>query len=125
LWRVRAGCGGGLAFPREGGGAKYPTGRLRYPPRGCSAVMSAGLYGRNYDYDVRHYDRLLVAIQPKGVNAGIGSPDRFTGRLDGMNEHGLCVGLHQVSQRTWRPGLVCIPLVRMELDQCATTREDL
>jgi hypothetical protein len=40
-----------------------------------------------------------------------------------MNEHGLCVGLHMVSERTWKPGLVCILIVRMVLDQCATTRE--
>src|SRR4029450_9397050 len=58
-------------------------------------------------------------------SASLGFCDRFTGRLDGMNEHGLCVGLHQVSQRTWRPGLVCILIVRMVLDQCATTREAL
>jgi hypothetical protein len=28
-----------------------------------------------------------------------------------------------VSEATWKPGLVCILLVRMVLDQCATTRE--
>ncbi|GEP57433.1 C45 family autoproteolytic acyltransferase/hydolase [Reyranella soli] len=123
VWEELHGLADGLKIPLERAVAEYSNGRLRYPPRGCSAVMSAGLYGRNYDYDVRHYDRLLVAIQPKGVHASIGFPDRFTGRLDGMNEHGLCVGLHQVSQRTWRPGLVCILIVRMVLDQCATTRE--
>ena len=51
----------GLKIPLERAVAEYSNGRLRYPPRGCSAVMSAGLYGRNYDYDVRHYDRILVA----------------------------------------------------------------
>jgi predicted choloylglycine hydrolase len=40
-----------------------------------------------------------------------------------MNEHGLCVGLHFVNYRPVRPGLVCILIVRMVLDQCATTRE--
>lgn len=123
VWEELHGLADGLKIPLERAVAEYSNGRLRYPPRGCSAVMSAGLYGRNYDYDVRHYDRLLVAIQPKGVHASIGFSDRFTGRVDGMNEHGLCVGLHQVSQRTWKPGLVCILIVRMVLDQCATTRE--
>jgi predicted choloylglycine hydrolase len=123
IWEELHGLADGLKIPFERAVAEYSNGRLRYPPRGCSAVMTAGLYGRNYDYDARRYDRLLVAIQPKGVNASIGFSDRFTGRVDGMNEHGLCVGLHQVNQAAWQPGLVCILIVRIVLDQCATTRE--
>src|SRR5882724_3514429 len=123
IWEELHGLAEGLKIPIERAVAEYSNGRLRYPPRGCSAVMSAGLYGRNYDYDVRRYDRILVVVQPTGVHASIGFSDRFTGRVDGMNEHGLCVGLHQVSQATWRPGLVCILIVRIVLDQCATTRE--
>ena len=123
IWEELHGLADGLKIPLERAVAEYSNGRLRHPPRGCSAVMSAGLYGRNYDYDVRHYDRVLVAVQPKGVHASVGFSDRFTGRVDGMNEHGLCVGLHQVSQAASRPGLVCILIVRLVLDQCATTRE--
>ena len=123
IWEELHGLVGGLKIPLERAVAEYSNGRLRYPPRGCSAVMSAGLYGRNYDYDVRRYDRILLAVQPKGVHASIGFSDRFTGRVDGMNEHGLCVGLHQVSEAGARPGLVCILIVRIVLDQCATTRE--
>jgi predicted choloylglycine hydrolase len=123
IWEELHGLADGLKIPLERAVAEYSNGRLRYPPRGCSAVMAAGLYGRNYDYDPRRYDRILVAVQPKGVHASIGFSDRFTGRVDGMNEHGLCVGLHQVSERDARPGLVCILIVRIVLDQCATTRE--
>lgn len=125
VWEELHGLADGLKIPLERAVAEYSNGRLRYPPRGCSAVMSAGLYGRNYDYDVRRYDRILVAIQPKGVHASVGFSDRFTGRVDGMNEHGLSVGLHQVSEAAARPGLVCILIVRIVLDQCATTREAL
>lgn len=123
IWEELHGLADGLAIPLERAVAEYSNGRLRYEKRGCSAVMTAGLYGRNYDYDTRHYDGILVATQAKGVHASIGFSDRFTGRVDGMNEHGLCVGLHMVSEKTWKPGLVCILLVRMVLDQCATTRE--
>ena len=123
IWEELHGLADGLGIPLERAVAEYSNGRLRYPKRGCSAVMTAGLYGRNYDYDVRHYDRLLVAIQAKGAHASVGFSDRFTGRVDGMNEHGLCVGLHMVNQKTWQPGLVCILIVRIVLDQCATTRE--
>lgn len=123
IWEELHGLADGLKIPFERAVAEYSNGRLRYPPRGCSAVMTAGLYGRNYDYDARRYDRMLIAIQPKGVNGSIGFSDRFTGRVDGMNEHGLCIGLHQVNQAAWQPGLVCILIVRIVLDQCATTRE--
>ena len=123
IWEELHGLADGLKISLERAVAEYSNARLRYPPRGCSAVMSDGLYGRNYDYDVGHYDRILVAIQPKGVNASIGFADRFTGRLDGLNEHGLCVGLHQVNNGAWQPGLACILIVRLVLDQCATTRD--
>jgi predicted choloylglycine hydrolase len=123
IWEELHGLADGLKIPFERAVAEYSNARLRYPPRGCSAVMSDGLYGRNYDYDVRHYDRILVAIQPAGVHASLGFADRFTGRLDGFNEHALCVGLHQVNNGAWQPGLSCILIVRMVLDQCATTRE--
>jgi predicted choloylglycine hydrolase len=123
IWEELHGLADGLEIPLERAVAEYSNGRLRYPKRGCSAVMTGGLYGRNYDYDVRHYDRMLVAVQPKGVHASVGFSDRFTGRVDGMNEHGLCVGLHMVNQATWQPGLVCILIVRIVLDQCASTRE--
>lgn len=123
IWEELHGLADGLAIPLERAVAEYSNGRLRYERRGCSAVMTAGLYGRNYDFDPRRYDGILIAVQAKGAHASIGFSDRFTGRLDGMNEHGLCVGLHMVSERTWKPGLVCILLVRMVLDQCATTRE--
>jgi predicted choloylglycine hydrolase len=90
---------------------------------GCSALMAAGVYARNYDFGVRRYDGILTAVQADGVYASIGFSDRFTGRLDGMNEHGLCVGLHFVNEAIGRPGLVCLLLVRLVLDQCATTAE--
>lgn len=91
IWEELHGLADGLKIPFERAVAEYSNGRLRYPPRGCSAVMTAGLYGRNYDYDARRYDKMLIAIQPKGVHASIGFSERFTGRVDGMNEHGLCV----------------------------------
>jgi hypothetical protein len=67
--------------------------------RGCSSVMTKALYGRNYDYSPHRYAATLVAIRPKGVHASLAFSDRFTGRMDGMNEHGLCVDLHFVNYR--------------------------
>ncbi|WP_282610659.1 C45 family autoproteolytic acyltransferase/hydolase [Pelagibius sp. Alg239-R121] len=123
IWEELHGLADGLEISLERAVAEFSNGRLRYPKRGCSAVMTGGLYGRNYDFSPKRYDRLLVAIQPDGVNASIGFSDRFTGRDDGMNEHGLCVGLHYVNEANWQPGLVCILIVRILLDQCANTAE--
>lgn len=123
IWEELHGLADGLEISLERAAAEFSNGRLRYPARGCSAVLSHGIFGRNYDFNIRRYDRILAAIQPKGVNASIGFTDRFTGRDDGMNEHGLCVGLHYVNDRIWQPGLVCILIVRIVLDQCATTSE--
>ena len=123
VWEELHGLADGLKIPLERAVAEYSNGRLRYPPRGCSALMSNGVYGRNYDYKARYYGARIVLVQPEGSYASVGTSEMLTGRLDGMNEHGLCVGLHQVSQRTWRPGLVCILIVRIVLDQCATMRE--
>lgn len=123
IWEELHGLADGLEISLERAVAEFSSGRLRYPARGCSVVMSQGIFGRNYDFSIRHYDRILAAIQPQGVNASIGFTDRFTGRDDGMNEHGLCVGLHYVNDRIWQPGLVCILVVRIVLDQCATISE--
>ncbi len=123
IWEELHGLADGLEVTLERAVAEFSNGRLRYPARGCSAVMTGGLYGRNYDFNVRQYDKILAAIKPDGINASVGFSDRFTGRDDGMNEHGLCVGLHYVNDKKWQPGLVCILIVRIVLDQCATTRE--
>ena len=123
IWEELHGLADGLNIPLESAAAQYSNARLSFPKRGCSSVMTNAFYGRNYDYSPRRYDPTLAAIQPNGVHASLAFADRFTGRVDGMNEHGLCVGLHFVNYRPARPGLVCILIVRMVLDQCATTRE--
>jgi predicted choloylglycine hydrolase len=123
IWEELHGLADGLKIPFERAVAQYSNARLDFQKRGCSSVMTNVSYGRNYDYSPRRYDPTLVAIQSKGVHASLAFADRFTGRVDGMNEHGLCVGLHLVNYRPVRPGLACILIVRMVLDQCATTQE--
>jgi predicted choloylglycine hydrolase len=94
------------------------------PPMGaCSAVMSAGVYGRNYDFRPRYYGARFIAMAPDGSHASIGSSELITGRLDGMNQHGLVIGLHLVRMRPRLPGFSSVLIVRMVLDQCATTAE--
>jgi len=89
----------------------------------ASAAINAGVYGRNYDYRPRYYDARLALIQASGSHASIGASEHLTGRLDGMNQHGLVVGLHLVRTRPKYPGLSCALIVRIILDQCATAAE--
>src|SRR5262245_12829340 len=124
IWEELHGLADGLEIPFDTAVMRYSNGRLPYPTYGCSSLSTVDLFGRNYDYSVGKYNSMLMAIQPKGVNASVGFSDRFTGRVDGMNEHGLCIALHLVNQsKSWRPGLGCILTVRIVLDQCATTAE--
>lgn len=85
--------------------------------------MSGGVYGRNYDFWPRGYEARFALVQARGSYASIGGSHQLTGRLDGMNEHGLAIGLHLVKVRPRSPGLTSTLLVRRVLDSCATTAE--
>jgi predicted choloylglycine hydrolase len=123
LWEELEGLAEGLGAPLARVALYFGTGQLRLPIGGCSAVMSNGVYGRNYDYRARDYGARLVLVQPTGSYASVGTSEMLTGRLDGMNEHGLCIGLHLIKMRPRFPGLLCVLLNRIVLDQCATTAE--
>ena len=123
LWEEIGGLADGLHIPMERAAYNFGNGGLRPPLGGCSAIMSGRVYGRNYDFRPRGYEARFAVVQPKGSYASIGSSHLLTGRLDGMNEHGLAIGLHLIKPRPTHPGLSCIVLVRLVLDQCATTAE--
>jgi predicted choloylglycine hydrolase len=123
LWEEIGGLADGLAIPMERAVVYFGNSGLRPQTGGCSAAIGAGVYGRNYDYRPRHYDARFALIQASGSHASIGASENLTGRLDGMNAHGLVVGLHLVRTRPKYPGLSCALIVRMILDQCTTTTE--
>jgi predicted choloylglycine hydrolase len=100
----------------------FGNGGLRPRLGGCSAVMSPAAFGRNYDFQPQNYGARLALVQPEGSYASIGFSELLTGRLDGMNEHGLTVSLHLVGRRRL-PGMSCLLMIRIVLDQCATTDE--
>jgi predicted choloylglycine hydrolase len=123
VWEEIAGLADGLGIPMERAVLCFGNNGLRPPTGGCSAVMAGGVYGRNYDYKPRYYDAQFSLVHAKGSYASIGASAIITGRLDGMNQHGLVVGLHLVRTSPRRPGLSCVVIVRSVLDQCATTAE--
>ncbi|MYL62484.1 linear amide C-N hydrolase [Bacillus hwajinpoensis] len=90
---------------------------------GCTAVMTGGGYVRNYDFGPDYYDGRLVLRQPSECYATCGHSLFGIGLHDGMNEHGLTVGLHFVSTRFHQKGLMAGIIVRMVLDTCRTVEE--
>jgi predicted choloylglycine hydrolase len=123
LWEEIEGIADGLAIPMELAAFSFGNDGLRPPMGGCSAVMANGVYGRNYDNKPRYYGARFVLMQASGSHASIGASALLTGRIDGMNQHGLTLGLHRVRKSPRFPGLSSALIVRMVLDRCATTAE--
>jgi len=123
LWEEINGLADGLGIPLERAVMAFGNNGLRPPLGACSAVVTAGIYGRNYDFQPRYYGARFALVQTVGSYASIGATELLTGRLDGMNEHGLVIGLHLVRMNPRAPGLLCVLIVRIILDQCATTAD--
>lgn len=101
-------------------------------PQACSAVAwqhSSGqiFVGRNYDFYINMPTRDLLSTsssygyQHIGMNGGL-----VGGRYDGINQHGLFVGLHKVMadrQEHLQPGVPFHLLPRLALDLCTSTAE--
>ena len=123
LWEEIRGLSDGLRVPMEQAVLSFGNAGLRPPTGGCSAAMTGDVYGRNYDYRPRQYGARFALVRATGSHASVGSSELLTGRLDGMNEHGLAIGLHLVRMRPRLAGLSAVLIVRIVLDQCATTAE--
>ena len=123
LWEEVTGLADELGISLERSAFWFGNEGMRPPIGACSAVMTADVYGRNYDFRPRYYGAQFTLLQASGSYASIGSNHLLTGRLDGMNEHGLMIGLHRIKKRPRFPGLSADLIVRMILDQCATTAE--
>lgn len=88
---------------------------------GCSAMITKDYYVRNYDFGPKLYDGLFSLVQPENTFATAGYNMQGLGRHDGVNEHGLTVGLHFVSNHNYSVGLSPWISIRMILDTCKTT----
>jgi predicted choloylglycine hydrolase len=123
LWEELAGIADELGITMERTAYWFGNDGLRPPIGACSAVMSSGVYGRNYDNKPRYYEARFILLQASGSYASVGSSHQLTGRLDGMNQHGLMIGLHRVKKSPRYPGLSSDLIVRMILDRCMTTAD--
>jgi predicted choloylglycine hydrolase len=94
-----------------------------FPPMGCTTFIHEDYYVRNYDFSPEIYDARLVFSNPIGGYASVGFSQNVIGRLDGMNEKGLVVGLHFVNDEHKGEGFLATTIVRLLLDQCSSVKE--
>lgn len=94
-----------------------------FPEMGCTTLVNDGYYVRNYDFSPEMYDARLVFMRPSNGYTSIGFSQQIIGRLDGMNEKGLVVGLHFVNNEHKDEGFIATTIVRMLLEQCANIDE--
>lgn len=93
------------------------------PPMGCSTYANELYYIRNYDFSDKLYDARFVFQNPDSGYASVGFSQQILGRLDGMNEKGLVIGLHFVNEKYDGDGFLATTICRLILDQCATVAE--
>nr|WP_254391863.1 carcinine hydrolase/isopenicillin-N N-acyltransferase family protein [Terribacillus sp. DMT04] len=86
---------------------------------GCSAFVNHAIYARNYDFGPDLYDHCLSFLSPKDSYGSIGYNLQLIGRHDGLNEKGLVMGLHFVSNNGFSKGLAAWTAIRIALDTCA------
>lgn len=94
-----------------------------FPEMGCTTLSKDGYYVRNYDFCPDMYDARLVFMNPKDGYASVGFSQQVVGRLDGMNENGLVVGLHFVNNEHSQEGFIATTIVRLILEQSANIEE--
>jgi len=92
---------------------------------GCSQAIWQGdvpLLVRNYDYDPRAFDGVLLSTTWQGRRV-IGMTDGLFGLIDGMNDAGLAVSLTFGGRREIGEGFGVPLILRYILQTCATVTE--
>ena len=92
---------------------------------GCSQAVWPGsepILVRNYDYDPRAFDALLMRTEWSG-QAVMGMSDCLIGLLDGVNQAGLALSLTFGGQRVVGDGFGIPIVLRYVLENCETAEQ--
>ncbi|PAF16760.1 C45 family autoproteolytic acyltransferase/hydolase [Terribacillus saccharophilus] len=118
------GLADGLGITQQEAAVLYSGYNMPRPQAlGCSAYVDQYQYVRNYDFSPTLYDHCLSFIAPEEAYGSIGYNLQLLGRHDGVNEKGLAIGLHFVSNSGYQKGLSAWSVIRMALDMCETTQQ--
>lgn len=123
LFQELQGLAEGLNMPLDTIIKLYSGYDIAFPEMGCTAFVHDGYYVRNYDFSPELYDARLVFSNPTDGYASVGFSQQLIGRLDGMNEKGLVVGLHFVNNNYKEEGFIATTIVRMLLEESGNIEE--
>ncbi len=95
---------------------------------GCSNLAvktdDSVFFGRNHDmFTVLKKTTESALYRPSKGYYFVGQGDALIGKEDGVNEHGLAVGMNFIYPKSVKPGMNFLLIVRMILETCKTTDE--
>lgn len=124
VWDEIIGLQDSLQWPIEKVLQEYGGYRVNYVKSGCSILVGDHYLIRNYDYHPKTYEGRYTLFQPADQGYSIlGPSQRVTGRMDGMNEKGLCVGYNFMNRKNPGDGFICCMIGRLLLESCADADE--
>lgn len=124
LWDELMGIRDALEWSMERVLMEFGGYRVDYKRSGCSIMTGDGYMIRNYDYMPKTYEGRYSLFQPTDTGyAIVGPTQRITGRMDGMNEHGLSLGYNFMHRKKPGDGFICCTIGRMVLESCANVEE--
>ncbi|MFB9859706.1 C45 family autoproteolytic acyltransferase/hydrolase [Salinicoccus siamensis] len=97
--------------------------RISPKDSGCSVYLDNDTFIRNYDYHPNTYDGIYKLFQPDYGYSHIGPASRITGRMDGMNEHGLIMAYNFMNRKQPFDGFTCFIIGRFILELCRTAQD--
>ncbi|OJJ22154.1 hypothetical protein BKI52_08945 [marine bacterium AO1-C] len=82
------------------------------------------IFGRNHDFLYRFREYCMgTLVKASNQLDFVGHSDVFIGKMDGMNEKGLAVGINFVDSEERKPGINFSLMVRYLLERCTTVNE--